>query len=716
MIAAAGYKPNLLDRVLNPGMRRLAKAELRRHKGRTALIFLLVVVASTLSLVANEAADDGLKTDENAMGLIARDDTAAEKLLDHLQPEHATLWNSSYASGRRLSDQGLLHGLSDNELRNRPVGPNQEYVLIEGVAPVGPNEIVADVVTAERLGWEIGGTPTISGQQRLVTGIAQGLGFSEGVIFVPPGLLPDGQVVGNVWFADAKAVRAIQATDPAAAQGLSAVAGVDRVDMHGNEGLAATAFFSFVLMAAAATISAAAWSVGFKRRLRDVALANVIGAEPAHLRRSVALQALWISIAAFVGGWALSITGTALYNRFRDPFASPLRAAGLLTIVIAGLIIIGMSLIAAWLPVRSLKLESVTSGLAGRTSNRTAALRTLLGGAGLGAIGLILLDQSADRDEWPALALGVLGSTAIMAGTAIALPWILEQTAAFSTRSVNLRSPSARLALRDLASSRQRTVSLIMVIGTVATLTTVALVDEKQHHLQDAQAQLDNRNVGQEFWVRFGLTDAPSDVQAAEYIALEKLDPISIAIAEGDSALASEEPRTITQAERGALSGEGLVGIMRFESDKRIALEALELSGIEIAPGYQVRGSAIRPILLSAFIVLTVVLVLLGLTRRSEDGEKRAAMYALGAAPHSYRSNAMWSGVAAGVVSVGIAIPLGVTVHATVESGYPRFTIPWLAMAGLALAIPLLVGAIGAAVTPGPTRSRAQWLDRQVFS
>lgn len=705
-------KPRLVDGLLNPGIRRLAKSELKRHKARTALIFLLIFAAAVLSLGQVAGVNNGLAVDDNATGMTAVDEDSAAALVERVQPERVEMWKSLFANGVALSEQPLLQGLPDSELRGRPVGPNQEYVVIEGRAPSSIDEVVVDELTAQARSWQVGETVEVQGQLRVVTGIAKGLGFTERTLFLVPDSLEGGRIVGNVWFADAAEVGREGVVD---ARGLGESAAIHPFDSNSSEQLGATVFSSIGLMAIAATISAAAWTVGFQRRLRLVALANVIGAEPAHLRRGVVLQAVWISTGAFVGAWIVVASLTIAYNRFGDVFSTRTSMLAPQSVVLVGAIVIGMSMFAAWLPIRSLRLGAAEAGLAGRTTNQKARVRSFTEGLGLIALGLFFLNRTIGRDNLALMVQGVLGVGALMAGAILALPWILESLAALASRPVGRRAPTARLAFRDLIRSRQRSLGLILTIGAVVVMATAGLADNAQANRENAQSRWENENFGEAFTVSFGELDS---MTTEAYTALELLEPISISIYGGMDDLPDGATRTIIGNEPGTLAGEGLFGHMRFEKGKRSAVEALNLNGITIEskPEHDRSSGESALIFKISLGFLAGVLMLLGLLRRSEDGEKRAALYSLGVRPSVFRSTAFWSGASAGLVAVVIGIPLGIAAHGAAEANYPRFTVPWLELGVLGIAVPLLAGLIGALVTPGPGRSRAQWLESQAVN
>jgi hypothetical protein len=151
-------------------------------------------------------------------------------------------------------------------------------------------------------------------------------------------------------------------------------------------------------------------------------------------------------------------------------------------------------------------------------------------------------------------------------------------------------------------------------------------------------------------------------------------------------------------------------GEMIFDEDKVEQIQALAMAGIVIEDGQSFGRQDESSILLKVTAgFLAGVLFLLGLLQRSEDGERRSALYGLGSPPSLYRRTAGWSGFLTGGIATLVGIPLGLLAHLAVESETPRLVVPWLDLAVLLVGVPLLSGAIAALTTPGPKRSREKW-------
>ncbi len=149
---------------------------------------------------------------------------------------------------------------------------------------------------------------------------------------------------------------------------------------------------------------------------------------------------------------------------------------------------------------------------------------------------------------------------------------------------------------------------------------------------------------------------------------------------------------------------------MIFDEGKTEQIQALGMAGIVIEDGQSFGRQDESSILLKVTTgFLAVVLFLLGLLQRSEDSERRSALYGLGSPPNLYRRTAGWGGFLTGGIATVVGIPLGLMAHLAVESETPWLVVPWLELAVLLVGVPVLAGAIAVLTSPGPKRSRVQW-------
>ncbi len=248
-------------------------------------------------------------------------------------------------------------------------------------------------------------------------------------------------------------------------------------------------------------------------------MANVVGAEPSHLRVGVALQALWISLAAVLASWVLVAVfrvGSVLLVAGSWPRFTGWTVAA---VALNAAIVIVVSVFAAWLPVARLGYGNVAAGLASRVEYRTPSIRNALAGLGLVMTGLALLRGTVGGEGVRVVGLGLLGAVSLMAGAVVAMPWLIDQLVSVATS----RSAAGRLAIRGLNAHRHRSVGLILVVGSVVALATAGLTDNAGSQHPDYGSQYGGQLRSGEVVVEFGHPDPDQNVKIIQ--ALEALGP-----------------------------------------------------------------------------------------------------------------------------------------------------------------------------------------------
>lgn len=234
-----------------------------------------------------------------------------------------------------------------------------------------------------------------------------------------------------------------------------------------------------------------AFSISAARRSHSLALLSVNGASRRHLRRHTLAQGLTLGVAAAALGAGLGIGGFALLRAILalgsvDLFGhGPFQINPLVTIITAASASLA-AMIAAMIPARGAARLDVSRALGDRRPNSTtrtrhpgAVVSVGLGLASLAVCGWGLLGTPSNVGVW-LVALGAV--VAILAGVG-AVPLTLRVAGRLRVGPV-----AARLALRDAARQRARTLpALAAVVASTATMTLLLVVVESNNQLDKSQ-------------------------------------------------------------------------------------------------------------------------------------------------------------------------------------------------------------------------------------
>lgn len=649
----------------NPGVRRLAKAELRRNPGRTTLIFLLAFLpalagaylagARPANVQIVDEFGDAEPRPENILRFTAPSSERADQLLVAAGAIDASQWvyqdERFLAVSDKPGDESRLRG---------EFGPWEATTLVEGRYAQAKSEVALTQAAVDLLATSIGEVVRFGTEDLTVVGIVDMQHEEGATAYVAPGTLSEGQVYGLAEFATtAEAVAAVDQSRQFGQIFPPPDFTYNRVPEYAPIEASASAVLAF--MFAAAIVGAAAWSVGFERRLRAVSLAQVGGAEVTQIRAAVSLQALLISGVAVPFAWIVFVAGSV--------FADNGFSVDIPTFFVHALVVIGMSMFAAWLPLAQLGNDTIGPGLSGRTDDlRTDAKRLAQGLAAL-FIGLVLLRATIRMDRL-LLFVGLAGIAMVAAAATLLMPAILRAASGL----LSARSASARLAVRSILSQWRRSVGLVLALGGIVTLVSVGLLDaEGSKH----------RSYGS-----YSAAQGYVDVQ------IEHPDPVR--------QQRLEDSLGDLGAVRNQYGYSWQLPLERLEE-----FEMLGPSGVLVRHHVD-RASSDQQILLSVGLgVVGVVLVLLSLLTRSEDGERRSVLHHLGASSSTHRRVAWWYGLALGGVAVTAGVLMGVLIHLAVENQRPRLVVPYTHLAILAASVPLLAAVIFMATTPGARASRS---------
>lgn len=474
---------------------RLARREVRRRPGRTALAALLIavpVIAMTIgSILARTNAGDWAADFERDYGATdialngygwdstgaALDDTAmtplpaASEVREYVfSPTSVT---SATADPRNRNVWVRFGNMSFDD-----AGAVAGIEITSGRAPEA-GEVLLDPDIAERWGVTVGdeleldrpsGTWTIAG-----LGVVRGDYYTD--LLVIPGFdatrvstdygrpmtlidLPDGTPVEVIRQLAVERGGTTRYDDPFSFGSSTETAGI------------AWGFVAGVLaLVAVGIIVAAAFATSARRQLVTIGQLSSNGAPESVIRRTLALQGAWTGVVGAVVGLAVGIAAL--------PFVTPLieqhivyhelrgYRISIVHLAVIAVTAIVAATIAAAVPARSAARVPVMTALAGRRpAGRPArwlvptGLALLAGGLGLVAVAALgAQGGTQSSDVWAALA--VIGVTAMVFGTCCAAPLVVERVGGLGRRA----TLSWRLALRSLARSRTRSSAVVAAIA-----------------------------------------------------------------------------------------------------------------------------------------------------------------------------------------------------------------------------------------------------------
>ncbi|HEX2626468.1 MAG TPA: ABC transporter permease [Candidatus Limnocylindrales bacterium] len=361
------------------------------------------------------------------------------------------------ATLRAIDIQGLAAGI---------------YTLVDGRTPAGAAEaaVTGEVARIAKVG--IGGRIAVEGQaDRTIVGIIENpLYLGDRSVLVDPATYVPTDMDSAGWL-----VRLPNGEDPAAYGGVikDPVTGepVSSIEVRGQSGSSADASPTILILGTmalveAALIASAAFAVSIRRRQRELGLLAAAGATPGQLSRSVLLEAMLLGLLACVVGVIGGLAAALAFHPFLDDLTqhrNPPLIVDLSGIVAPMAIGLVASVVAAWLPARSVSRTPVLLALSGRRPAHRSAGRGLWLGVVVVAIGLGLTIAGAtfefdDGDIRQYLIMGgaVLGTL----GFGACAPWLLEQL-----DKIARRLPlTPRIAFRDTARARSRNAPIVTAV------------------------------------------------------------------------------------------------------------------------------------------------------------------------------------------------------------------------------------------------------------
>ena len=477
-------------------MRTVLLASLRHHTRR--------YVASALAVVIG-------------VGFIVAVDGLAGALRDGLTADVGTPYAGASHVVRPTDDaqtQGLLDLAAENDVVATPLGrtwadarttgttfeatvgaaalPEQLrwQRVVEGRAPSGAGEALADEAEAVRQGIEVGDTVELpAGEGRLtveVVGLAAGAVAGRSDLYLTwPDLtrVPGLYVEDVVWDGPAAPVReaypeteVLTTAEHVAAQQQEITKGVDVVALLAS-------LFAAIALGVAILVITNTFAILFAQRMRDFALLRCVGVTRRQLRRSVRVEALVLGVVAaavgVLGGVATAYVTTALVGlKFDQLGAVAFRPLWLVGAAVVGVVV---TLLAAWFPTRSVTKVSPLAALRpleATTTGRVRALR-VVGGLLVVAVGMALLAAAVrSTDPYASLLVMFAGGGLAFGGLLVLGPVVVPALVRLLGRVVTRRGSAgsvARLATSNAVRNPRRTATTTASLMVGVTLTTAVL-------------------------------------------------------------------------------------------------------------------------------------------------------------------------------------------------------------------------------------------------
>lgn len=270
-------------------------------------------------------------------------------------------------------------------------------------------------------------------------------------------------------------------------------------DLAGIQAAGAVALIAGFGVLQVVLLAGAAFAVGARRQVRELGLVMASGGTPRQVRRVVLAQGAVLgaagALAGILAGVLLALATRPLWQRAFDELVDGWRA-GWAEVVAVAVVGVTAGLAASYLPARGAARMRPVDALAERFRSSPMTARLPVAGVALlagGAGGALLtglatgqtfrdyarrLDEAAGTGVWVqqpstglAVTVQVLGAAAAVAGLALLVPWLLSTMA----RAGHRLPLAARLAVRDAARHRHRTVPAITAVMVVVA-TAVGLV------------------------------------------------------------------------------------------------------------------------------------------------------------------------------------------------------------------------------------------------
>lgn len=443
-----------------------------------------------------------------------------------------------------------------------------KYTLLDGVAPAAASQALSTRGLLKRFDLALGDELTTSAGTFAIVGTIrpENQGDAEAFLFLKPEQLPAKAandlgpttiyLAGEsaLRWADAKAFNAqgIVLTsrslilDPPS----KAELGADAVMMQDDWRSSSTA--SMLLMGGligvlalleVGLLAGAAFAVGARKQQRDLALLAASGAEASMVRTTVTASGLWLGLAGGVIGAVLgSIAAAVVVIVIRGQGNVIFSGLHLMWLPSTALVLLGVvaGIVAAMVPARAVAKQATLAALkSGRTADAPSKWGTRIG-LGLlllsalimtaSSVATVFLRGSEAQYLWSPWLTGavVMGAVLLVFALILVTGRLIEL---LTTKTAWLPVP-LRLAARDSARNRGRTVPAVAAVLAAATLsgalmvsTASAMEDNSNNH--QWQYNMNQGGVSLEF-VDYNYVDLGGGAVSSDSAELKTVDPVEV--------------------------------------------------------------------------------------------------------------------------------------------------------------------------------------------
>lgn len=477
---------------------RLARREVLRRPGRTALVALLVAIpvagmTIAITLVRSEA-ETPAEDWEQQWG---QADAVAQEEPQALQlPEGSRVVTFQGTYGRLKEVSGRR---TDGQITNLPLGdPITEgiYEVVDGRPAAAAGEVVLTTALADRfdvhtgdrlrlerpaLDLEVVGEAESSSCLRCVVLLLHGdLDGIDAVAGPYGGIVPTAALIDlPAELTEEERFQLVQTNQLGLNFRADALMG-HYAEVDGDRAVRWSLVAGGVVLMVVAIVISAAFAVGARRQLVTVGQLSASGASPAHIRTSLLLQGTVTGLVGSVLGVALALVlllafrGTIEWHLDQRLRSYELPVGELLWAVVIGT---AAATASALVPARTAARIPTLAALAGRRPLSPVSGRLVSWGFAGVAVGLALLflavlgsqgDGDQDGDTWAYVA--IAGGAFELFGACALAPAIVARLEPLSSRL----GGAARLGARALARHRARTGAVVSAVAAAGALAVVA--------------------------------------------------------------------------------------------------------------------------------------------------------------------------------------------------------------------------------------------------
>jgi putative ABC transport system permease protein len=435
-----------------------------KREWRQQLLILLLVILAVAAVVVGAAVATNTPPAANA-GFGTAQDLATFTKSGKLPPDPHSVAAQIAALEHRFGTVQVIENETSSvpgstqtyQLRSQdPHGPYGEPMLqlVSGHYPTGPNQIALTPGLASELNLRVGDTWSQRG--KAVVGIVQNpQSLLDEFALVPPG----------------------QVTNPTQVNVLFDAPGVDPGRIGSNvytpaQNGTANAINPETIVLALATVgmllialvSVGGFTVLAQRRLRSIGMLESMGATDRNVRLVLRANGVIVGVVGALAGFALGLVAWLAYRPHNEQSAHhliPMFALPWTVIVVAMVLAVVATFLAAGHPARAITRVPIVSALAGRPSPPRQIHRSFVPGVIALVIGFFMFSASGAAGNGGGVIWLIPGFVALVTGIILVAPFFL----ALLARAGGKAPIAVRLALRDLSRYRARSGSALSAIS-----------------------------------------------------------------------------------------------------------------------------------------------------------------------------------------------------------------------------------------------------------